>query len=143
MSHIYLTSEGTWTAKGNYYDETKNMIPTQGKTFIKHSHDYWILDGYMELLLDTPIRFDNRYEITPFKNDFTNWKSFNPALGPLLGKFALIEDTIISTYTSENGIYSKVESMIKVSETQYLCKGFAFKNNSKLSSWAVTLTKER
>ena len=107
-----------------------------------HISEYWILDGYMELLLETPVRFENRYEITPFENDFTNWKSFNPALGTLLGKFALIEDTIISTYTSEDGTYLGVESMIKVSESQYSCKGFAFKNNSKLSSWAVTLTKE-
>lgn len=36
MSHIYLTSEGIWTAKGKYFDETNNIIPTQGKTFISH-----------------------------------------------------------------------------------------------------------
>ncbi|RYD06768.1 hypothetical protein N752_03570 [Desulforamulus aquiferis] len=55
----------------------------------------------MKLLLDNPIQFENRYEIIPFNKDFTNWQSFNPALGELVGKFMLIEDTILSTYTAK------------------------------------------
>ncbi len=95
----------------------------------------------MELQSEQPFRFENRYEIVPFSNDFTSWKSFNPALGTLQGKFSIVDDTIMSIYISEDGQYSGVECLSKVSNTQYLCKGFAFNGNQKLSSWAVIMEK--
>ncbi|WP_092476202.1 hypothetical protein [Desulfotruncus arcticus] len=77
----------------------------------------------------------------PIVNDFTTWQSYNPALGLLIGKFMVIEDTILSTYVSEDGDYSGPESLVKISDNLYKTKGFAFKGNSKLSSWSVELIK--
>lgn len=128
-------------AKGNYYDENNNIIKVEGKTVIVHQENLWINEGYMKLLLDNPIEFKNRYEITPFVKDFTSWQSLNPALGIQLGKFMVIEDTIISTYVSKDGDYSGSECIVKISDNLYKSKGFAFKGNSKLSSWSVELTK--
>ncbi|SFH41029.1 hypothetical protein SAMN05660649_05108 [Desulfotomaculum arcticum] len=53
----------------------------------------------------------------------------------------VIEDTILSTYVSEDGDYSGPESLVKISDNLYKTKGFAFKGNSKLSSWSVELIK--
>jgi hypothetical protein len=94
----------------------------------------------MKLLLDNPIELHNRYEIVPFKKDFTSCRSYNPALGTLIGKFMVVEDTIISTYITENGEYSGSECIIQISDTLYVTKGFAFKGDSKLSSWSVKLS---
>ncbi len=141
MQHTFLLSEGTWVAKGNYFDELNNSIPVEGKTIITHTDKLWFNEGYMELLLDSPMRFENKYEIVPFVKDHTSWKSFNPALGTLLGKFAVIDDTILSAYVSEDNQYSGVECMIKINNTTYASKGFAFKGIEKLSSWDVTLEK--
>lgn len=141
MKHTFLLSEGSWIAKGNYYDELNNSITLEGKSVITHTEILWLNEGYMELQLENPIRFENRYEIVPFANDFTSWKSFNPALGILQGRFAIVDDTIISTYVSEDGQFSGVECMIKVNKSTYTSKGFAFNGTEKLSSWAVTLVK--
>jgi hypothetical protein len=132
--------EGTWIAKGHYYDENNNIIPVEGGTTITHRDKIWVNEGHMKLLLDNPIELHNRYEIVPFKKDFTSWRSYNPALGTLIGKFMVVEDTIISTYITENGEYSGSECIIQISDTLYVTKGFAFKGDSKLSSWSVKLS---
>jgi len=41
----------------------------------------------------------------------------------------------LSSYISENGIYSGTESLFKIDESTYLNRGFAFNGENKLSSW--------
>lgn len=139
MHHTFFL-EGAWIAKGNFYDENNNITKVEGRTTITHQDKIWVNEGYMKLLLDNPIEFTNRYEITPFKEDFTSWRSYNPALGTLIGKFMVVEDTIISTYITESGEYSGSECLIKINDTLYAAKGFAFKGDYKLSSWSVKLS---
>ncbi|GBF34963.1 hypothetical protein DCCM_4084 [Desulfocucumis palustris] len=95
----------------------------------------------MKLLLDNPIEFHNKYEITPFNKEHTGWQSYNPDLGTLIGKFMIIENTIISTYVSQNGEYSGSECLVKTSDAIYKAKGYALKGDEKLSSWSVDLIK--
>jgi hypothetical protein len=108
MKHSYILEEGIWRASGKYYDENQDCMDVSGETKISHEVDSWVLDGFMELSLDMPVRFTNQYSIEPVEKgkDFTFWSSINLALGKLLGKFMIIGDTILSSYTSEDGQYS-------------------------------------
>ena len=144
MKHTYILEEGIWRASGQYWDENQNCINVQGKTEITHNKSNWILDGYMELQLDNPIKFFNKYTIEPVKpeRDYTFWTSENPALGTLIGSFMIINDTILSKYQSEDGQYSGVESLIITNSNFYKNRGFAFHNKQKLSSWAIELHRE-
>jgi len=51
----------------------------------------------------------------------------------------IIGDTILSSYISENGVYSGSESLYRINENKYLNRGFAFNGEDKLSSWEVTI----
>jgi len=68
--------------------------------------------------------------------------SENPALGKLIGKFMIIGDTVLSSYISENGIYSGTESLFKIDESTYLNRGFAFNGKTSFhhgkSNWNVS-----
>ena len=141
MKHTYILEEGTWKATGRYYDEYHNCTEISGETQIIHNNEVWILDGYMELKLDDPVKYFNKYTIQPVdpEKDYTFWSSENPALGTLLGKFMFTGDTILSSYHSEDGQYSGSESLILVDPRSYKNRGFAFHNKAKLSSWAVDL----
>lgn len=141
MKHSYIFEEGNWKATGLYFDHTSNVVEVYGETTIKHLKDEWVLDGFMELKIENPVRFFNKYSIVPMpdKKDYTKWTSENPALGKLIGKFMIIGDTILSSYISENGIYSGAESLFRINENKYLNRGFAFNGENKLSSWEVTL----
>lgn len=141
MRHTYIFEEGIWKASGKYYDENQVCIDVSGESKISHKDENWVLDGFMELAFDTPVRFTNRYSIEPIAlgKDFTFWSSVNPALGKLFGKFMIIGDTILSSYTSEDDQYSGSESLIFVDRKAYKNKGFAFHNRNKLSSWKVDL----
>lgn len=141
MNHTFLFKEAIWKAKGTYSDPNNNIIQVEGETKITHLKDKWSLEGYMKLLIDNPIEFQNNYEIVPFKDgkDFTNWKSYNPALGNLFGKFMIVSECLISSWMSEDKNYSGIETLIKVDYKLYHSRGFAFKGDEKLSSWSVEL----
>lgn len=141
MKHSYILEEGNWKASGLYYDHEANQVEVFGETMIQHLKDEWVLDGFMELKLENSTRFFNKYSIIPkpIDKDYTKWTSVNPVLGKLIGKFMIIGDTILSSYISENGIYSGSESLFKINENKYLNRGFAFHGENKLSSWEVTL----
>jgi len=81
------------------------------------------------------------YKIVPFEEgkDFRNWKSYNPALGNLFGKFIIVSDCLISSWMSEDKNYSGAETLIKIDDNFYHSRGFASKGDGKLSSWNVDL----
>jgi len=143
MKHTFLFEEGLWKAEGVYVDGTNTALHAEGAITITHGEDLWINEGSLKLFLTKPVEFKNRYEIIPFEEgrDHTTWKSKNPVIGTLLGKIVLIDDSLISLYESEDGLYAGSEYLLRVSETVYRNRGFAFKDDERISSWAVQLTR--
>lgn len=143
MRHTYLFEEGKWIATGVYSDGKGEIVQVEGQTIITHKDEAWINDGSMKVLTDTPVEFFNRYEITPFAcgSEMTDWRSFNPALGELKGKFMIVQDSIMSKYASADGQYTGFEYLKKIDDSTYENRGLALKNDEKLSSWAVQLKK--
>jgi len=143
MKHTFLFEEGKWVADGIYSDEKCEVFRVEGQTRIIHNDGTWINEGSMKVFADTPVEFLNRYEITPFGDgsEITGWKSFNPALGELKGMFIVVEDTIMSKYSSADGQYSGFEYLKKIDDMTYENRGFALFRDRKLSSWAVLLKK--
>lgn len=60
MRHSYIFEEGNWKAAGLYFDQACNEIEVYGETTIKHLKAEWILDGFMELKTEKPVRFLER-----------------------------------------------------------------------------------
>ena len=56
-------------------------------------------------------------------------------------KIVIVDDSLISVYTSQDGLYSGSEYLLQVSEAVYKNRGFAFKDDKRISSWAVELTR--
>lgn len=142
-NHTYILEEGVWKASGLFYDEFNNEFTLEAETRTVHNDEEWIHEGSMLVKSKKPLEISNRYEIIPFvKNkDFTNWVQFNPSLGIITGKFMIIDNVILSDYRSETGEYTGTEVLIQIDEKTYINKGFAFRGNMKLSSWAAELKK--
>ncbi|MBP1732590.1 MAG: hypothetical protein H6Q55_3019 [Deltaproteobacteria bacterium] len=143
MRHTFLFEEGVWRAEGTYIDGTNTALRAEGTIAITHTGEAWINEGSLRLLRAHPVEFQNRYEIVPFEEgkDYTTWKSQNPVIGTLIGKIVVIDDSLISVYESEDRLYAGSEYLLQVSETVYRNRGFAFKEDERISSWAVQLTK--
>jgi hypothetical protein len=143
MKHTFIFEEGLWRAEGLYVDSTSTALRAEGTITITHGEELWINEGSMKLLLAQPVEFQNRYEIIPFEEDgdYTTWKSLNPVIGTLLGKIVLVDDSLISVYESQDGHYTGSEYLLQVSEGVYRNRGFAFRDDKRISSWAVELTR--
>ncbi|MFX4261494.1 hypothetical protein ACOBQJ_04740 [Pelotomaculum propionicicum] len=141
MKHTFLFEEGVWISQGTYYDENNNKLNVEGRSEITHKKKLWINKSSMTLPGDNPVVLSNDYEIAPFVNDVTGWKSVNPGLGTLIGRFAVIDDSILSLYSSESGEYFGTEFLTQVSESEYIGKGVLYSAAGKVSSWSVRLEK--
>lgn len=56
-----------------------------------------------------------------------------------MGTFTIVDDSIISSYRSQDGGYGGAEYLLRISETVYKSRGVTFKGGEKLSAWAVEL----
>lgn len=138
-----MFEECKWSAQGIYFDDFENPRKLTAETEVSHEKDFWRLGGFMEVMFDKPVRFENDYKIF-YKagTDTIPWESHNPAFGILKGKFSVAGDLITSSYTSENGAVKGWEVLKQIEEYKYFNAGTTFLNNKKLSSWSVTITKK-
>jgi hypothetical protein len=142
IKHTFLFDQQLWIATGIYFDDADKPIPAAGESRIIHQTGRWIIESMLRVFGDAPLEIKNRYEVMPFSDDttyVTRWESNNTALGRLIGKFVIIDDTIFSIYQSEDNMYSGTELVMKIADDYYESKGCLFKGNDKLSSWAFAL----
>ncbi|HEY4706176.1 MAG TPA: hypothetical protein VII64_01870 [Thermodesulfobacteriota bacterium] len=141
IRHTFLMEEGYWMATGEFFDQFGEAIPVEGSARVTHGKEFWRSQGVMRL---NGQEIENNYEIRPFEEgkDYTGWTATNPALGKLTGLFVIVDDSIISTISSEDGQISGIEYMVRVSDYHYRSRGFIFRNGEKVSSWAAELVRK-
>jgi hypothetical protein len=139
--HTYLFETGRWRAIGTYYDEDGVPVSVTGESSVDVKPTVWTLNGHMVLELDEPLKIVNKYLIKPFDNrkDHTTWTSDNPSLGKLMGRFTIVNDTIISQYQSEDGKFTGTEILLYIDHDQYQNWGVLYGEDIKISSWEVML----
>ncbi|MFC1591303.1 hypothetical protein ACFL43_02140 [Thermodesulfobacteriota bacterium] len=144
MRHTYLLVEAAWEAHGRYWDDTGQEILLSGTAVISHQEELWRNHSTMQLALETAVEFESNYEITPMLpgEHCARWSSHNPTLGHMLGTFALVGDSIISSYTSDSGEYSGCEYFLQMNEHIYKVAGVLFHGAERLSSWEATLVRQ-
>ena len=143
MGHRFLFEEGVWIAAGFFRDGDGNTMHLTGRTEITHRDDVWINSGIMEIEGDTPLRVENIYRIVPFArgSDSTTWKSENPDLGPLVGTFAVVGDSILSAFRNGDGSLYGTEYLKNVDPDTYANRGVLLKQGKLISSWSATITR--
>jgi len=146
MNHTFLFEEGIWIAEGIYSDYKNRIISAKGETEIMHKKEFWISESKLVLKMEDrdPIEIRSRYNIKPFgkSSDHSTWVSENEFIGKLEGNYIVVGDTIISSYTSEYGGYIGTDVMVMIDKTKYKNRGCLFKDEKKISSWIVELTKK-
>jgi hypothetical protein len=143
MNHTFLFEEAEWKAEGHYFDQFSVEKIARGKTVILHRVDQWVAIAFMQVFFETPVEFENNYEIIPFKtgSDRTTWISKNPNIGTFRGSFVVIRETILSSFFTEDHTYTGTECLIQLDENNYESRGLLLKENRKMSSWAVRLSR--
>ena len=140
----FLFEENIWIAKGTYMDGEGRYHPVAGETKITHTDGRWINDSFMALQEDKQAAYKTRHEIVPMERgqELTTWSSENPAFGKMTGKFIIIDDSIISLFSSGDGTLQGTEYLRLVDEDLYSSRGCILRGEQKISSWAVELRKK-
>ncbi|WKZ33107.1 MAG: hypothetical protein QY316_01475 [Thermodesulfobacteriota bacterium] len=145
IKHTFLLEEGFWMATGEYFGMHGEPVAMEGTARITHGEGLWRSRGVMRLKEPGKdgMEIENNFEIRPFEDrDHTGWTSMNPALGRLTGLFVIVDDTIVSTISSEDGQFSGIECLQKVTDYHYRTRGFIFKGDEKVSSWAADFVRK-
>jgi hypothetical protein len=141
VRHTFLFDEAAWTARGHFTDAEGFARAVDGSADIAHGADTWTNRSVMRLLSDPPVAFASDYRITPFAPGApaTAWESHTPTMGRMLGRFAVVGDSILSTFTSEDGSHAGAESLQMVEADRYLGRGVLYRNGDFFSAWVVEL----
>jgi hypothetical protein len=99
----------------------------------------------MKILSSPPVEFVSAYSIElPGRDASTlKWTAENAMLGKLLGVFSIVGTSILSIFHSTDGTYQGTEHMAQVDADNYRACAMLLFNQRKLSSWQVTLTREK
>jgi hypothetical protein len=144
VRHTFLFEEGIWAVSGEYTGQNGAVVSVEGSAKITHEARVWRNQGVMTLVQPGGnVEIRNDYEIAPFEEgmDYTAWRAENPSLGKLTGLFVVVDDSIISTIASEDGKVSGIEYLRKVNGDHYKSRGFIFRGDVKVSSWAAELVR--
>ncbi len=135
--HTYLLREGRWEALGTTIDTAGNANVAVGWFVVVHQKDKWTIEAQMN-------EFHNTCEVIPRKADAAAmpYASVNPALGKFKGWFALFEDTILSSFQSEDGRYTGSEAMRMIDADTYDVRGALYLDNGHVSSWSTVLKRK-
>ena len=143
MEHSYLFEEATWDAEGIFTDATGNQQLLEGAATVTHAQDAWVVNTTILLQGEPQVELETRYIIAPFPADAieTSWSARHPELGELAGRFALIEDSIISTFSSPDGSLHGSETLVQLDADSYENRGLLYQGQQLLSTWAISLTR--
>jgi hypothetical protein len=145
MNHTYLFQEANWDAKGTYYDAQGLAGPFEGVAQITHHDNIWKLESDMKLCHPNTTKFRNLYEIKPFTENAileTSMESTHPALGKMVGKVVVVEDSLLIFAHSTDHANTVVEEIRHVDHATYVNHGAFFMNNNLVGSWVLNLTTE-
>ncbi|ABA57963.1 hypothetical protein Noc_1477 [Nitrosococcus oceani ATCC 19707] len=143
--HTFLFEPAVWEAEGTFFDAAGHALRLEGEMQVTHATRGWHSEGRMRVLSEPPLVIENRYDIIPFApgRDTTSWISMNPVLGKLSGRFVLVGEMILSLFESKMGEHKGMEVLVKQDDGCYLGRGTVLARGGKVSSWAITLRRQR
>lgn len=136
MKHTFLFEEGRWQARGTLSTAGGGDEEVCGVTTIRHTAEAWLMEARMG-------SYENRYRIEPFapERPWTPWSSRSPAAGRVRGRFSVVDDSILSMFTSDDGRFAGFEYLRRISDDCYECRGSFFKGPHRVSAWTVRLSR--
>ncbi|MCK9616749.1 MAG: hypothetical protein M0R21_02835 [Lentimicrobiaceae bacterium] len=142
-NHTFLFRERIWSINGLFYtnDSGAGGTPCDGMIKITHKPNIWLNEGILKIHSEIAWEHVNFFEIIPFQPgyDFSTFQSMNTIMGNLHGKIMVIQNAIITSFSSENSIFTGVETLVKIDNENYNDYGYVFMEDKKLGSWAISL----
>jgi hypothetical protein len=143
--HTYIFQEALWTAEGTYRDTAGAVYPVEGESTVSHGADSWSIEGNLRLFGDERAAFVTNCRVEPFAPAaaYTSWVSDSPHLGRMEGRFAVVEDVILSHFRSDDGRCGGSECFRRIDAHTYRGRGVLYRDGSLVSSWAVNWAMRR
>jgi hypothetical protein len=143
--HTFLFEPARWQANGVFIDPAGKTLPMTGHAVVLHGEGIWSLTGKLHLIGESTVEIVNDCRIVPFPPGElqTTWTSQNPALGTLKGRFVIFNDTILSSFESDDHLFRGTEWLRRLGADSYENRGVLFERERLLSAWAVELRREK
>jgi hypothetical protein len=141
IRHTFLLDEARWSARGTFFDAGGAATPVDGHAEITHRSDAWVNRSFIRLHAAPPVELTNDYTIAPLAPDAlsTSWEALSPDLGRMIGSFALVGDSVLSTFASADGVHAGTECLQMMEADRYLGRGVLYRDRTLFSAWIVEL----
>jgi hypothetical protein len=142
IEHTYLFQPGLWQVEGVYFDGKGVRHRQTGQLVVVHGPGLWTIDSTVNISGEDTRDFQTLYEVTPPGEglSYAEWKSASTGPEPIYGLFVVVDDVIMMPWQSRTGSYWGQEMLARVSDSEYLNRGFAFLKSTMVHSWSVRLS---
>ena len=144
LEHKELLEPGTWKITGEFTDKEGLTFSIEGKVEVKPRPESTLMEWTIKLQNDAGTTLYKTYHVDPFpEGEFTTkWKGEIEQLGKFTGNITMMKESIVITYTSENGELSGMDNLIKIDNKKYRYKGSLLESDGILESWAAQIQKQ-
>ncbi|MCI0653379.1 MAG: hypothetical protein L0Y39_02715 [Methylococcaceae bacterium] len=148
FAHSFPFDESIWLVSGLYINEKSVSVDVEGNSVISHRDGRWLNELSIELKTEDNREYRNCqyktvFEYTPIESTLepSVWHASNVLLGRLHGVLVFVDDTIFSSYQTSNGNIRGLETMRRISEFEYQCRGALMEGGKRSSSWILRYDK--
>lgn len=146
--HPLFRPGARWVAEGQYMEEGGHVLPAWGTWRLERDTDadgdeIWRLHVAIGLVLMQGHQpaFKVSYRLEPADNGArdTFWAWESVSLGPFVGRFTPVADSVMNSAFAENGQLVLAECFIGTEDRDaYLCRGALSRDSVTIASWALT-----
>lgn len=114
-----------------------------GTFAVIHEAEVWLTRSRLTLHGTAPRAYANDGWVVPFPKgqNVTSWRGDHTSFGELRGTFTLVEDSVLSSFSSREGRYAGTEYLLRVLEGEYSSRGAVLQAGVRVASWRVELVK--
>ncbi len=141
VRHSFLFEPGYWQAQGTVFDAAGEGRSLAGELRVTLDAQSRRSEVAVSLQAETPIPLSGSYDIAPFeaREGTTSWRCLNSSLGELQGHIAVVEEVMISGFSSTDHRHSGASYLRQISRDCYQNRGYLISNGAVASSWSVEL----
>lgn len=139
MGRSVLLNPAQWKGSGAFWDENGNKMAGNAHLHVSHGEENWAIESNLAVVNGPS--FKSVYSLAPVGADDwrVTWEAQNEALGQLMGEFLVLDETVLSRFTTPGGTARGVECLSRVSAKEIRWSGALYVDGRLAGGWEVKL----
>lgn len=143
-AHPFVTEPGEWHTLGvGIQGADLTRFALDGRTNVYHEEGAIRVEGFMSVVANEGQNFVTGYRLLPTEHEnLLAYRQENPEVGGIKGELLWLDDRLVTSFASGNGVLAGSEILHKSGDNRYSVTGFIAREGSFVTAWKVDLVRQ-